>query len=379
MAASVQHATGATYRRPLLLVLLRGLRAQRRGIATALVSTWLGIALAIEAAAAGALVGAMGIASTFLLSHAIQHAVHETSATSFGTGADAAFLVFAVIGGAIGGAAGGFGAATAYLTSSPEAVLSALVCGAVIALATVAVAYRCELWVLARRGYRRLSFEEDARVRPLLEDAARAMGVSWFDLPALLMVDAVLPAAHAHMRALVLSRGLVEQVDDAQLAGILAHELAHWRAADPVGSCAVWAAALPLALIHGLLSWVGRNARIGLLTTVLWLLLWPVDLSIRLVIAPVAAADRRAREYAADAAAAAAGPLYRDGLRSALVLLSVLEQPRTGWEEALIRSHPPVALRIERLVPEEELRRRTALLAARAAAFAAGAGRAPHN
>ena len=51
MAASVARKPArVTYRRPLALVLGRGLRTQWRGIGIALVATWLGIALAIDAA-----------------------------------------------------------------------------------------------------------------------------------------------------------------------------------------------------------------------------------------------------------------------------------------------------------------------------------------
>ena len=189
-----------------------------------------------------------------------------------------------------------------FLVSSPGSAVAALVCGALVALATFTLVYRCELWLLARMGYRRLSFEEDARIQPLLDEAARGLGVSWFDIPAVLMIDTALPDAYAHMRALVLTRGLLEQVDDPQLAGILAHELAHWQACDAVGSTLVWAAAFPLALLHAVLTWVCRNTRVGMLTGLLALVLWPVDLTIRLVIGPVAGVDRRACEYAADAA-----------------------------------------------------------------------------
>jgi hypothetical protein len=57
----------------------------------------------------------------------------------------------------------------------------------------------------------------------------------------------------------------------------------------------------------------------------------------------------RQAEYDADAAAARIG--RGPELISALEKLSAFEAARTGWEAALYRTHPPTALRIERLEP----------------------------
>jgi len=56
--------------------------------------------------------------------------------------------------------------------------------------------------------------------------------------------------------------------------------------------------------------------------------------------------------------------LYREGLRRALTKLSIIEAPHTGWEAALIRSHPPMALRVERLVSPQEAAHRAEVVTA---------------
>jgi hypothetical protein len=60
---------------------------------------------------------------------------------------------------------------------------------------------------------------------------------------------------------------------------------------------------------------------------------------------------RRSRqyEYEADARAASLGEEYRLGLRRALDELAVWERPRTGWEDVLAATHPPIEHRLERL------------------------------
>ena len=262
----------------------------------------------------------------------------------------------------VAGAAGAVGVA-GILLGAPDSDVFWLVCGSTIAAALVATLHRVELWALHRRGYRRPALQEAARIRPLLLAAARAMGIVEAALPEILVDDGPFPEARATTRAVVLSRGLLAALDDHQLGGVLAHELGHHRAGDAAGAALVWAAALPLGLLHGALGWLAGGRRPSPLTWLAGMFYLPVDLALRLTIAPVAAWEGRRREYAADAAATAAGPSYRDGLRSALELLGALEVPRGGWEQALVRSHPPTALRIERLLPPEE-----------AAAYAAAAG-----
>jgi len=81
-----------------------------------------------------------------------------------------------------------------------------------------------------------------------------------------------------------------------------------------------------------------------------------------LFVVPVQGRRRRDHEYAADAAASAAGDYYRDGMKAALIQDAPWEPGRTGWENAVAATHPATALRIERLIsPTEAARRRDVL------------------
>ncbi len=61
----------------------------------------------------------------------------------------------------------------------------------------------------------------------------------------------------------------------------------------------------------------------------------------------MAAARQRRYEYEADAAAASIG--YSSALLSALSKIGAFETGRTGWERAIVATHPPIALRLEAL------------------------------
>ena len=66
------------------------------------------------------------------------------------------------------------------------------------------------------------------------------------------------------------------------------------------------------------------------------------------MIVPLMSAGPNA-EYEADAAVAQLGDEYRLALRRALDELSAWERPRTGWEDVVTASHPPIEERMERL------------------------------
>ena len=74
-------------------------------------------------------------------------------------------------------------------------------------------------------------------------------------------------------------------------------------------------------------------------------LLWPALVLVRWVIAPVMVTRGRRLEFEADAAAIAAG--YGPALARALTKMGNFETARTGWEAAIMRSHPPIEFRLE--------------------------------
>jgi Zn-dependent protease with chaperone function len=83
-----------------------------------------------------------------------------------------------------------------------------------------------------------------------------------------------------------------------------------------------------------------------------WAIAWAPWVITTFVLAPMAAATQRRYEYEADAGAASIG--CSSALSSALSKIGAFESGRTGWERAIVATHPPIALRIEALQPGRE-------------------------
>jgi Zn-dependent protease with chaperone function len=240
----------------------------------------------------------------------------------------------------------------------------ALVSGLVIAIATMVVIYVLEPVTLRLRGYRQLSRRERARVEPALTAAGRKMGLKF--VPAVWVSDSLKPAAWSHIRAIVVTRGLlgevdeterppVGEIDDAALGAILAHELHHWRVGDPLALSFVWCCCWPLLAAYNLAAWLtgaglddSVRRRFPFLGFLAWIVFWPAWVVVPLITF-VMAKDVRKQEFEADAHVAALGDEYRLGMRRALAEVSAWEKPRTGWEDVLAGTHPPIELRLERL------------------------------
>ena len=275
--------------------------------------------------------------------------------------------------GALVGAVVGFALIYVYLALHPLVLLSSLVTGLVISSVVVAVIIRAEPWLMQLRGYRELSKREKRLLHPMLADAGRHMGLP--TLPAIWISDQEKPGAWAHTRGIVVTRGLLgaysatenpphPDLDSAALAAILAHELHHWDAGDVVGSTVVFACFYPIALVINSLAWVRIRAQ--WLAVILWCFCWPFWLSAKFAVVPLMTRRSRRYEYEADARAASLGEDYRLGLRRALDELSAWERPRTGWEDVIAATHPPIEHRLERLeAPPESTAGRTAASARR--------------
>ncbi|HLU44692.1 MAG TPA: M48 family metalloprotease [Natronosporangium sp.] len=219
-----------------------------------------------------------------------------------------------------------------------------------LAVGVVYTGYRMALEPLLLRmaGARRMSRREQALILPIAADCARRLGLATY--PPILIDDRREPYAVAHTRHIVLSRGLLMefQYDPEVIAGVLAHELEHWRNADAVSAAFVRGVALPLYLIHAAVGALSARTRQPLLLALVWLLTWPVLLTVRWFIMPVIAADARAEEFRADQGAVQAG--YRDGLRRVLTRLDrSFETGHNGWTRTICQRHPAVELRLERL------------------------------
>jgi Zn-dependent protease with chaperone function len=224
--------------------------------------------------------------------------------------------------------------------------VSALLLGTVYTLWAIAA----EPWRLRRIGARRLSRREAAVLMPWVEEAAAAMRLR--GLPRILITDSPEPNASAYARHVVLNRGLIThlQGDEAAIKGVLAHELAHWNAGDPVGTLVVKGVALPLYAVYELgqrLSDAPLRA-VKLAMLLLSPILWSVGVCVRYVVAPVEAAMARRRELHADAAAAAAG--FGPGLHTALESFATsFDGALDGWDETILRGHPHTEDRLDRL------------------------------
>ncbi|HLI60785.1 MAG TPA: M48 family metalloprotease [Solirubrobacteraceae bacterium] len=352
--------------------LLRGLwnlvleAADRHGV-TGLVGAvlaWTGLPIALWAAAIGAIAGAVAgvVGSTQV---PLAHELHINQTVGLG-GAILGFFV---------GAWEGFRVVYNQLINPPIAFIAAALGGVFIGVVVVMVMFTFEHIGLRLRGYRRMSRRETERVAPLVIAAAKGMDLRV--VPQVWVADLPKPAAWAHMHAIVLSRGLLGDIDDterpprgvlddAALGAVIAHELHHYKSGDSVSLRVIWACSYPLVLMFNIGSWLGSTFRFfapgrlvspsRLASALGWFLFWPAWVIIKLVLAPLVALDDRDHEYEADAAAARISEEYRLGLRRALAELSMWEQPRSGWEDAIAATHPPIELRLERLeTPSEQL------------------------
>ncbi len=331
--------------------LMNGWARHPIGVTVALLAGWTGVWLSLWGAVFGALEGlliAVGVITNPGVSSALFHLGLGQSVTAVG-------IVSGLALGALGGFLDVLSGLWSFRTSE---ILIPFLAGAVIAgmvLLNVAAFERLGLRI---RGYRRLSRDEVRRVAPLVKQVADAMELP--ALPRFAMADTVVPNAWTHMRTVVLSSGLLDSLRDDELQGVLAHELHHWSQGDAVGLRLVWVGALPLALIYDFGLWLAGSTRSpvspetfgiqlpqGLLAIAGWLIAWPAWVMTKFVIVPVVAASQRRYEYQADAAAGEIGLAI--ALSSALRKMGAFETGRTGWEQAIAATHPPVELRLEAL------------------------------
>jgi Zn-dependent protease with chaperone function len=324
----------------------RAFYRQDRAILGALAATWTALPLALSGALLGAVAGAVvGVLGVGAFGHILGSFVENQG--------------FGVLGAAIGAVAGmviGFGFIYFYLVIHPIQLAGALLGGAIVSGLALLIIVAVEPLILDLRGYRKLSRREGERIYPLLKEVAQKMGIDV--VPALLISDSLKPGAWTHMRAVVVTRGLLgdydasekpprPDLDDKAVAAILGHELHHWAEGDAVALMMITVASFPLVFLLNAVAWVRMRAEwVGV---VLYAFIWPVWVCSRFVIVPLMSAGARNAEYEADAAVAQLGDEYRLALRRALDELSAWERPRTGWEDVVTASHPPIEERMERL------------------------------
>ncbi|MEU7587554.1 M48 family metalloprotease [Micromonospora sp. NPDC049230] len=222
--------------------------------------------------------------------------------------------------------------------------------GTVAAAALIGVLYTLYRVLLEPRllvvsGARQPSRRESARLRPVLDDCARRLGLS--SVPRLLMEDdPVLSNARTYARHVVVTTAVLTEPDD-EVAALLSHELVHWRTGDEITSAFVRGVGLPLTLAHALPTWLMRTFPHPGTNFVVFLFFWPVLLTMRYVVLPLHARDVRAAEYRADLGAVLTG--HVDGMRRVLERRLSFETGRSGWDEAVCATHPPHELRLDAL------------------------------
>ncbi|MEU8185226.1 M48 family metalloprotease [Micromonospora sp. NPDC049047] len=222
--------------------------------------------------------------------------------------------------------------------------------GTVAAAALIGLLYTLYRVLLEPRllvvsGARQPSRREYARLRPVLDECARRLGLP--SVPRLLMEDdPVLSNARTYARHVVVTTAVLTEPDD-EVAALLSHELVHWRTGDEITSAFVRGVGLPLTLAHALPTWLMRTFPHPGTNFVVFLFFWPVLLTMRYVVLPLHARDVRAAEYRADLGAVLTGHI--DGMRRVLERRLSFETGRSGWDEAVCATHPPHELRLDAL------------------------------
>lgn len=339
----------------------RGARRHGPAFLAALVVSYGGVAVLLFTVVSGAVLGALVAA---LLSLALLVAPEYLSFIGSFLPAGAGGAGLGVLGGLFVGALGGFlwwlGSSSLFALTDPVGSIVGWVGNmlpglllALVLLAGLVVFERRYLEVA--RGCRRMSRREAERVEPILDELCGQLGAR--GKPAVMVHDR--PAAvqaYAHVRHVVICRTTLDDLDDEELAGLVAHELGHWMRADSVGLSFVYFCALPIILVYNLAMWV-LQAMPTVVTLIIWLFAWPAWASVRFILAPIVGLFSRRHEYRADRTAVEAG--YGEGLYRVLERVRDLEPGRTGWERTLSATHPPTELRLEALErameePEEE-------------------------
>jgi len=211
----------------------------------------------------------------------------------------------------------------------------------------------------------------DARMAPALWSMTESLAArAGMPMPALYIIETDQPNAFATGRnpenaAVAVTRGLLNAMSREEVAGVVAHELAHIKNRDTLimTVTATLAGAISLLANFALLFGGGRDRPMGLVGTLAMMILAPMAAGL------VQMAISRVREYEADAEGAAicGNP---DWLASALTRLGVLSgridnhvaerNPATAHMfivnplhvhrvDSLFATHPPIEARVARL------------------------------
>jgi len=224
---------------------------------------------------------------------------------------------------------------------------------------------------LSMSGAKQIEKADNPRLYRIVENLAITTGMP---MPKVYIIDDPAPNAFAtgtkpEKAVVAATTGLLDIMDDAELEGVMAHELGHVRNYDIRVSLIVFGLVVAVGLIADFflrLSFFGggrsNNNSNGILLIVFGLV---AAIVAPLVAAVVQAAVSRQREYLADATGAEI-TRYPDGLARALDKLQQHGRPlrrqnatmahlyisdpmKPGIMDRLFSTHPPIPQRIERL------------------------------
>jgi heat shock protein HtpX len=209
-----------------------------------------------------------------------------------------------------------------------------------------------------------LSEDEAPRLHQIVRELAFSAGIP---MPRLYMIPQDQPNAFATGRspkhsAVAVTRGITKLLSEAELRGVLAHELAHVRNRDVLTQSVAAAIGGAITWIAYMLLWFGddNDSPLGLVGALAMVLLAPLAASL------IQLGISRQREFAADAtgariagssnaladalerleAGAKAMPMQ---VNSAAEPLFIVKPFRGGGVASLFSTHPPIEERVRRL------------------------------
>ena len=261
-----------------------------------------------------------------------------------------------------------------YVTGGgPGIVFYAVVIGAI---AYVAIQYYSSgSQALSMAGARQIQKADNPRLYRIVENLAITTGLP---MPKVYLVDDPAPNAFATGRdpehaAVAATTGLLEIMDDAELEGVMAHEIAHVKNFDirvttiVFGLVAVVGLAADVLARMAFFGGMRRSTNGGnplmIIIAILAMILAP------LLAAVIQAAVSRQREYLADATGALT-TRHPEALASALEKLGQYGRPlkkqqasmahlwmadpiKPGVIDRMFQTHPPIGKRVERLLENQ--------------------------